>query len=107
MLKQLAIILSMIVFIASIAMAQDKPEVKQKQESTAWNKVCPIDGMPISSKVATVEYNNHVYGFCSNEHAVQFKQDPEKYAGNLSDDGAKFIGEKEMQHEQQGKEGQG
>lgn len=107
MLKQLAIIFSLIIFIAAIAIAQDKPVETKKQESKAWNKVCPIDGMPIDAKVASVEYNNHVYGFCSSEHAAQFRQDPEKYAANLSDDGAKFIGEKEMKHEQMNKEGQG
>jgi YHS domain-containing protein len=94
MLKQLAIVLCLVAFIGAIALAQDKPETPMQQSSTAWNKVDPIDGKPIDAKVATVEFNDKVWGFNSNENAAKFRQDPETYSKNLSEDGAKFIGKK-------------
>lgn len=95
MLKQLAIIFSLILFVGAIALAQDKPETQMQKESKVWNKICPVDGMPINAEAATVEFNDKVWGFCSNEHAAQFKQDPEALSGNISEDGAKYIGKTE------------
>jgi YHS domain-containing protein len=99
MLKQLALIICLITLITFTAFAQDQPQTQMQQESKAWNKVCPACGMPIDAKLSTVEYNDKEWGFCSNEHAAQFKQDPEALSANVSEDGAKFVGRTEEKEE--------
>ena len=114
MLKQIAIIFSMSVFLCSLTLAQEKPE-KENAESeenvefeteqetqvlietetvVIWNKVCPVKGNPIEEDTPTVEYNGKIYGFCCPGCDTKFAKNPEKYAKNLSEDGTKFIGRK-------------
>lgn len=100
MLKQLAIVLCVLAFVSAIALAQDKPETQMQQQSKAWNKVDPLDGKPVDAKVATIEFNEKVWGFSSNENAAKFRQDPKMYSKNLSEDGTKFIGKIQQGDEQ-------
>lgn len=114
MLKQIAIILSLVIFICAVAFAQENPskekdetqanselkseQTSEKQESasemTIWNKVCPVKGNPIEEDSPTVEYNGKLYGFCCPGCDTKFAKNPEKYSKNLSEDGSKFIGRK-------------
>jgi YHS domain-containing protein len=113
MLKQIAISLTVLVFLFSTALAQDNPQKEQKEieqqtqvknvqitdsSETAskeiWNKVCPVKGNPVEKDSPTVEYNGKVYGFCCPGCDTKFAKNPEKYAKNLSEDGTKFIGRK-------------
>ncbi len=60
-----------------------------------WNKVCPVLGGKISTKVKTVDYKGKKIGFCCPGCDKDFLDDPEKYMKNLSADGSKFVGNKE------------
>lgn len=62
-----------------------------KMEGKAFNKYCPIKGGEIDHEVATVEYNGKNYGFCCPGCDKKFKENPEKYSKNLSEDGQKFL----------------
>lgn len=114
MLKQFAIILSMVVFVCSFALAQEKPE-KENEESVEkveieveqktdvsketeaikiWNKVCPVKGNPVEEDTPTIEYDGKLYGFCCPGCDTKFAKNPEKYAKNLNVDGTRFIGRK-------------
>lgn len=67
-------------------------DVSESKE--AWNKVCPVMGNPVDPEVPTVEYNGKAYGFCCPGCDDKFRNDPEKYSKNLSEDGKRFIGKK-------------
>jgi YHS domain-containing protein len=122
MLKQLVMILALVSFYSTFALAQEKPETekKEKQEcmkdshsccgkhemhsemkmedsketanAQAWNKVCPVKGEEVDTEVATVEYNGKQYGFCCPGCDSKFTKDPNQYSKNLSEDGTEFIG---------------
>jgi YHS domain-containing protein len=114
MIKQFAIIFSLVIFICAIAFAQENPvkekdetqvnselkseQTSEKQESVnemkVWNKVCPVKGNPVEDDSPTVEYNGKLYGFCCPGCDAKFEKNPEKYSKNLSEDGTKFIGRK-------------
>lgn len=114
MLKQFAIILSLVIFLSAFTLAQENPE-HQTEETTPitevksiqpddstivaseleiWNKVCPVKGDPIDEDTPTVEYNGKLYGFCCPGCDTKFAKNPEKYAKNLNEDGTRFIGRK-------------
>lgn len=61
-------------------------------QSEPWNKVCPIEGDPVYSGVSTVEYNGKIYGLCCEDCQTEFRNVPEKYLKNLSENGSEFIG---------------
>ena len=112
--KHFAILLSYLVLISSLLIAQEEPkkndetsqnntQVKTEQSSDSkvdsneiviWNKVCPVKGNPIEEDTPTVEYDGKVYGFCCPGCDTKFANNPEKYAKNLSEDGTRFIGRK-------------
>ena len=111
MLKQFAIIFSIITFVCSFSISQEKPEkeneetveieVEQKTDISVetetveiWNKVCPVKGNPVEDGTPTVEYNGKLYGFCCPGCDTKFAKNPEKYAKNLNEDGTRFIGRK-------------
>lgn len=117
MLKRLAFIVSVIFIFSAVAFAQEKPkqekmekaEEKETQqvihqegmiddtEAVAggpWNKLCPVMGNKVDPEVPTVEYEGKAYGFCCPGCDDKFRNDPEKYSKNLSEDGEKFIGKK-------------
>jgi YHS domain-containing protein len=79
----------------SVINQNSKSDDKDNQTSlTTWNKVCPVQGEEVDSEAPTAEYKGKVIGFCCPGCEKKFKKDPEKYMKNLSDDGAKFIGNK-------------
>ena len=122
MLKQFAIIVSLVSCLGIVATAQENPdtEKKEKMECTKgshsccgnhemqsemkteesketasaipWNKVCPIKGEEVDLEAGTVEYNGKLYGFCCPGCDSKFLKDPEKYSKNLSKDGTEYIG---------------
>jgi YHS domain-containing protein len=114
MIKQFAIIFSMLALISIQIFAQENPvnikhetqlksdtqneDSLDKEESTTqgiiWNKVCPVKGNPVEKDSPTVEYNGKLYGFCCPGCDTKFAKNPEKYTKNLSEDGTKFIGRK-------------
>lgn len=114
MLTQIAIIFSMVAFVCTLTLAQEKPEkervetkekveVKTEKETEvsvetetkeAWNKVCPVEGGPVDKETPTVEYNGKVYGFCCPGCDAEFAENPEKFARNLNEAGTRFIGRK-------------
>ena len=114
MLKQFAIILSMVAFVCLFTLAQEKPE-KDSEETVEkveiefeqatdvsvgtetieiWNKVCPVKGNPVEDDTPTVEYDGKLYGFCCPGCDIKFAKNPEKYSKNLNEDGTRFIGRK-------------
>jgi YHS domain-containing protein len=101
MLKQILIGFCVLVFCGAFALAQEKPdnnvdEMKIiKKEALAWNKVCPLDGKPVNQDVAKVEFNEKIYGFCSEKCAEIFKSNPKLYSINLNDDGTKVVNKTE------------
>lgn len=107
-MKQLVLVLSVFVLFASVNMlSQDKKEntktemkecgdakmdcckteSKTKVSQKPWNEVCPVQGNKVSTKVATVTYENKEYGFCCGGCDKEFKKDPAKYSKKLSKDG--------------------
>ena len=114
MIKQFAIIFSLLIFVCAVTFAQENPvkendetqvnsqvkseKTSNKQDSESelqiWNKVCPVKGNPVEEDSPTVEYNGKLYGFCCPGCDTKFAKNPEKYAKNLSEDGTKFIGRK-------------
>lgn len=114
MLRQLAVIFSIVLFSYTFTIAQENP-VKENEESqnttelkvdqsaninedsqavVIWNKVCPVKGNPVEEDSPTVEYSGKLYGFCCPGCDTKFAKNPEKYSKNLSEDGTKFIGRK-------------
>ena len=112
MLKQFAIIISIITFVCSLTLAQEQPEkeneatveqveieVEQETEVSVetetlvvWNAVCPVEGGPVDDKTPTIEYNGKLYGFCCPGCDAEFAENPEKFAKNLNEAGTRFIG---------------
>jgi YHS domain-containing protein len=111
MLNRLLIIISTIILVSSITIAQEKPEKDNDQSAenttsettevseeakteVAWNKVCPVEGGPVEDDTPAVEYNGKLYGFCCPGCDTEFAENPEKYAKNLNESGTRFIGRK-------------
>ena len=63
-------------------------------EEKPWNEVCPVRGGKVNTKVAPVEYNEKLYGFCCGGCDTKFEKEPAKYSKNLSADGKKFVAKK-------------
>lgn len=61
-------------------------------EIQIWNKICPVKGEKVDSKVQTVEYQNKTIGFCCKGCASKFKKDPAKYMKMLNENGTKYLG---------------
>lgn len=73
----------------------DKDSCKVKTtEAKIFNKYCPVRGEEVDPETPTVDYKGKKIGFCCPGCDKKFKIDPEKYMGNLSEDGQEFIGEK-------------
>ncbi len=72
---------------------EDK-ETTTVDEKEIWNEVCPVMGNEVDKEAPTVVYEGKVYGFCCSGCDDKFKDDPEKYVANLSEDGKTFVGEK-------------
>jgi YHS domain-containing protein len=76
---------------------QDQTETKQddqsqaREESNAFNSVCPVDGQQIDSGIETIRYGGKEYGFDSPSCALVFSDNPELYAGNLTDNGQNYT----------------
>lgn len=117
MVKQLVIISSVVFILGVMSFAQEKPkqekmekpekiekqDVQVHEKVTAdsvtiaegpWNKLCPVMGNKVDPEVPTIEYEGKAYGFCCPGCDDKFRNDPEKYSKNLSEDGTKFIGKK-------------
>lgn len=117
MLKKLVFIISLIFIFGVVSLAQEKPkqekmekpektekqEMHIKQEVTddkenvsegPWNKLCPVMGNKVDPEVPPVEYEGKAYGFCCPGCDDKFRNNPEKYSKNLSEDGTKFVGKK-------------
>ncbi len=112
-----AVFVALLVLLMISLSAQDKPKMeepkntmsKMMQDSThhdhskmmedhkmaadkkAFNKFCPVKGGEIDHEVATVEYNGKNYGFCCPGCDQKFKDNPEKYSKNLTEDGQEFL----------------
>jgi YHS domain-containing protein len=101
MLKQFFLGLCILVFWGALAIAQENPESNAnemkviKKDALAWNKVCPVDGKSVNQDIANIEFDKRNYGFCSQKCSESFKSNPKLYAKNLSEDGTKFINNKE------------
>ena len=78
----------------SMKNGSESEPVKKDAKVAIWNAVCPVMGEEVDPEAPTEIYNGKVIGFCCKGCEKKFKADPEKYMKNLSDDGAKFIGEK-------------
>lgn len=59
-----------------------------------FNMVCPVSGESVDPDEDTYVYNGKNYGFCCSKCIKKFKADPEKYIGNLSEDGKTFVSKK-------------
>ncbi len=76
---------------------QDQTETKQddqsqaREESNAFNSVCPVDGQQIDSGIETIRYGGKEYGFDSPSCALVFSDNPDLYAGNLTDNGQDYT----------------
>jgi len=119
MFKQLIIIFSLVSVLATLTLAQEKPETEKKDqkdcshsccgtkeshtdvnmemksetaEGQIWNKVCPVEGKLVNSDSSTFEFNGKVFGFCCEGCDSKFQKDPETFLKNLNEDGSKFIG---------------
>jgi YHS domain-containing protein len=93
MFRSLGISFLSVFLFSAFALAQDQIQTNLTTKSDAWNKVCPIDGKAINQEIKMITYKDHKYGFCGEDCAVLFKENPEAYIKNLSDDGTKFIGD--------------
>lgn len=60
-------------------------------KQTAFNKVCPVSGEEVDTKLATVNYNGKNFGFCCEDCEKVFKENPAKYATNLNESGTEYI----------------
>ncbi|MCJ7555124.1 MAG: YHS domain-containing protein [Ignavibacteriaceae bacterium] len=124
MLKQLVMVLTLAAFFGAFALAQEKPETEKKEDhkhmehmptdsthhgmccdkemdnskgtvsAKPWNEVCPVMGNEVDPEVPTLEFEGKAYGFCCSGCDDKFRNDPEKYSKNLSEDGKKFVGKK-------------
>jgi len=92
MFRSLGILFLSLILFSAFALAQDQPQTKSTTEIEVWNIVCPIDGKAINPEIKVITYKNHKYGFCSEDCAVLFKENPEAYIKNLSNDGTEFLG---------------
>jgi len=97
MLNKLGIILCLAVFFSALSLAQDNPDGKMQQQTKTWNTIDPVDGSTVDADVSTVQYNDKIWGFSSEDNAAAFKEKPVMYAANLNEDGTKFIGKKDKQ----------
>jgi YHS domain-containing protein len=117
MLKKLVFVISLIFFFGAVSIAQEKPKQEKMKEAEKtekeemhikqevidyketvsegpWNKLCPVMGNKVDPEVPTVEYEGKAYGFCCPGCDDKFRNNPEKYSKNLSEDGTKFVGKK-------------
>ena len=124
MLKHIVMSLMLVAFFGAFAVAQEKPETEMKKDqkkmectqkentrdgmccnkkmdnsketvsAKPWNEVCPVMGNKVDPKVPTQEFEGKAYGFCCSGCDDKFRNDPEKYSKNLSEDGKKFVGKK-------------
>ncbi len=117
MFRKLVLIVSAIFIFSLVAFAQEKPKQEKMEKAEEkkthemihqegmvddseavavgpWNKLCPVMGNKVDPEVPTVEYDGKAYGFCCPGCDDKFRNDPEKYSKNLSEDGTKFIGKK-------------
>lgn len=68
-------------------------ETKVEVETVAlkpWNTICPVMGEEVDTELETVEYDGKLFGFCCESCVTKFKENPEKYAKRLSEDGTKL-----------------
>jgi len=76
---------------------QEQPQTQQddqsqaREESNAYNSVCPVDGQQVDAGIETIRYQGKEYGFDSPSCALVFSDNPELYAGNLGEDGEQFT----------------
>lgn len=117
MLEKVVKILSVIFIFSAIALAQEKPKQEKMEKAEEkethemihhkeivvdsvevavgpWNKLCPVMGNKVDPEVPTVEFEGKAYGFCCAGCDDKFRNNPEKYSKNLSEDGEKFTGKK-------------
>jgi len=72
---------------------QEQPQTQQddqsqaREESNAFNSVCPVDGQQVDAGIETIRYQGKEYGFDSPSCALVFSDNPELYTGNLGEDG--------------------
>lgn len=64
---------------------------EEMSDAKPFNKLCPVKGGEIDGKTPPVEYNGKLYGFCCPGCDSKFQKDPEKYIGNLNEDGTRFL----------------
>ena len=103
MLRTLGILFLFVFLYSAFALAQDQPTSTMTLKAEAWNKVCPVDGKAVNPEIKVITYKDHKYGFCGESCAGFFKENPETYAKNLSDDGTEFIGQSEAKNSQENK----
>jgi YHS domain-containing protein len=66
-------------------------QIETRQESAAFNSVCPVDGQQVDAGIETIRYQGKEYGFDSPSCALVFSDNPELYAGNLGEGGEQFT----------------
>jgi YHS domain-containing protein len=72
--------------------AQAEGNNTQNQEQyQSFNSVCPVDGQQVDPSVKPIRYKGKEYGFDSPSCALVFSDNPELYAGNLTDKGEKYT----------------
>ncbi len=103
MLKLVVVIFCLLLFMGTYSLAQETHPTKITKTKTAWNTVCPIDGLPVSADAPMVGYNGKLYGFDKPSCAAVFQDDPSIYAVNLNSDGTKFIRKKTINTEEKSK----
>lgn len=82
--KTLASIAALVLGLATLAFAADKPKDGDKPAPKPINKTCPVeDGHEIDPKV-TYTFNGKVIGFCCADCIDEFKKDPEKYMKKIA-----------------------
>jgi YHS domain-containing protein len=63
----------------------------QDQQYQAFNSVCPVDGQKVDPSVKPIRYKGKEYGFDSPSCAVVFSDNPDLYAGNLTNGGQNYT----------------